>query len=79
MSSSVHDMSEAVAEPQDGAAASDVYAGTSSAYVPSRWLRGLTLDPRDRHEVAEETSGDAHGNKMRTLRSAITEAGKNQK
>lgn len=50
----------------------------SAAYVPSRWLCGLTLDPRDRHEVSEETSGIAHGHKMRTLRAAITAAGQRQ-
>jgi len=43
-------------------------------HVPSQWLPGLVMDPRDRQALLRESSGSVHSRKIRSLRQAVAVA-----
>lgn len=58
-------------EHSTGESAARPSSGAKEFHVPSRWLPGLTMDPKDRRDVMRETAGPMHGTKIRLLRKAV--------
>ncbi len=65
-----HEASAADDLSSDGSGARPA-SGAREFHVPSRWLPGLTMDPKDRRDVMRETAGPMHGTKIRLLRKAV--------